>query len=43
MTWDYQPYVGNGIASGTKLSLVAIYRSTSGAISVSAAKQITIP
>jgi glycosidase len=43
MTWDYQPYVGDGISSGTKLSLVAIYRSTSGAISVSAAKQITIP
>ena len=43
MTWDYQPYVGTGISSGTKVTLVAIYRSTSGAISVSGAKQITIP
>jgi len=43
MTWDYQPYVGTAVPSGTKVTFVAIYKSTSGAISVSGAKQVTIP
>ncbi len=43
MVWDYQPMVGSGVPSGTKITFVAIYKSTSGAISVSGAKQVTIP
>jgi len=42
MIWDYQPFVGSGLAKGTKVSLAAIYKSTSGSISVSTVKTITI-
>lgn len=42
MIWDYQPFVGEGLAYGSKVSVAAIYKSTSGAISVSSIKQITI-
>ena len=42
MTWDYQPFVGAGLAKGTKVAIAAIYKSTSGTISVSAVKTITI-
>jgi hypothetical protein len=43
MTWDYQPLVGAGIASGSKLSFAAIYKSTSGTVSVSGIKVVVIP
>lgn len=42
MTWDYRPFVGDAVPSGTKVSFAAIYKSSSGAISVSAVKTITI-
>ena len=41
MTWDYQSLTGAGPGSGTKLSFIAIYKSTSGKVSISAVKQIT--
>ena len=43
MTWDYGNLAGVGPATGSKLSFVAIYKSTSGTISVSAVKQIITP
>ena len=42
MIWDYQPFVGTGLPYGSKVSLAAIYKSTSGTISVSSIKAITI-
>ena len=42
MTWDYQPFVGTGLAKGSKVAFAAIYKSTSGTISVSSVKTITI-
>ena len=42
MTWDYQPFVGSGLAKGSKVAIAAIYKSSSGSISVSAVKTITI-
>jgi glycosidase len=43
MTWDYQPLVGAGTPSGSKLSFAAIYKSSSGAVSVSGIKLVVIP
>ena len=43
MTWDYQPLTGPGIASGSKLAFAAIYKSTSGTVSVSSLKEVVIP
>ena len=43
MTWDYQPIVGAGVPSGSKLSFAAIYKSTSGTVSVSGIKVVVIP
>lgn len=43
MTWDYQPIVGAGIPAGSKLSFAAIYKSTSGTVSVSGIKVVVIP
>lgn len=43
MTWDYQPLVGAGVPAGSKISFAAIYKSSSGTISVSGIKQVIIP
>ena len=43
MTWDYQSLLGTTLAPQTKLSIVAIYKSTTGKISVSGIKQLTTP
>lgn len=43
MTWDYQPFVGAAVPSGSKLSFAAIYKSSSGTVSVSGIKQVVIP
>jgi hypothetical protein len=43
MTWDYQPFVGASVPSGSKLFFAAIYKSSSGAVSVSGIKQVVIP
>ena len=43
MTWDYQPFVGSAPTSGSKISFAAIYKSTSGAVSVSGIKLVVIP
>ena len=43
MTWDYRSLTGAGPATGTKLNFVAIYKSSSGKISVSPVKQIVTP
>ena len=43
MTWDYQPFVGFAPTSGSKISFAAIYKSTSGAVSVSGIKLVVIP
>ncbi|MFM8926633.1 MAG: alpha-amylase family glycosyl hydrolase, partial [Rhodoluna sp.] len=43
MVWDYQSLLGTGLAPQTKLSIIAIYKSTTGKISVSGIKQLTTP
>jgi hypothetical protein len=43
MVWDYQNILGVGPASQTKVSIVAIYKSTSGKISISPIREVTIP
>jgi len=43
MTWDYQNLDGTGAPKGSKLSFATIYKSTSGALSVSGIKQVIIP
>jgi hypothetical protein len=43
MIWDYRSLTGAGPATGTKLNFVAIYKSSSGKISVSPVKQIVTP
>lgn len=43
MVWDYRSLSGVGPASGTKLSFVAIYKSSSGKVSISTVKQIITP
>ena len=43
MTWDYRTFVGSAVPSGSKISFVAIYTSSSGTISVSGIKQVVIP
>ena len=42
MTWDYRPYVGEAVPNGTKVSFAAIYKSSSGVVSVSTIKTLTI-
>ena len=42
MIWDYRPFVGESVPRGTKVSFAAIYKSTSGVISVSGIKSLTI-
>lgn len=43
MVWDYQNILGVGPSSQTKVSIVAIYKSTSGKISISPIREVTIP
>ena len=43
MVWDYRSLSGAGPATGTKLSFVAVYKSSSGKISISPVKQIITP
>lgn len=43
MIWDYRSLTGAGPVTGTKLSFVAIYKSSSGKISISPVKQIVTP
>jgi hypothetical protein len=42
MTWDYKTLLGETIPIGTQVKLAAIYKSTSGLVSVSSLKTITI-
>ena len=43
MKWDYQPNVGPGLVKGTKLNFVAIYKSSSGTVSLSGVSSVVIP
>jgi glycosidase len=43
MTWDYASFVEARVPAGSKIRFAAIYKSTSGALSVSGIKQVIIP